>query len=174
MDEIKYSVEWSEIDYQRIGAFLANRIVPWGGVTAVGRWVVYWLTFILVIQAVSQGEDQLAQSSLLLITIFLAVSVLALQRYRTQFFMRKLSTSTWRSSNNDVILNGSGIHIKYPYGEQKIGWPSVVECVADLPDVVLFAMSPGEYFIFPDSSFPSGLTRAALLEQIAIWRKAAV
>lgn len=173
MDEIKVRCDWSKIPRQKYSNLLTKRyygwlpqiLIPIAGVIAA-------FLVILCLRAIIDPRDLPASWVVVFIPFYLGYIVAKLLN---DYWKRRLFKVLGKAAVSRLKphlyfsqrgISNSGFDDNYP-----VGWPVVTD-VVETKDTTLLLISPIEYFPIPDNGLPTGLTRAALLAQIASWRGA--
>jgi len=101
-----------------------------------------------------------------------AIGMRFLNAYWRKKLMREMDAAPIRQGTRSVVLSADGISSPSSLIVGVMRWSDITD-VAEQSDLTLLLFSPIEYIPLPDAGLPEGLTRAALLTQIASWRDAA-
>lgn len=172
MDEIEIQCDWSKIPRQKYSNLLAKRFYGWlPQILIPVTGVMTAFLVILVLRAIVNPTDLPASWAVAFVPFYLGYIVAKLMNdYWKRRLFKALGSAEIRRQGQSIFLSKHGISISGFDDNYPVGWPVVTE-VVETKDTTLLLMSPTEYFPLPDEGLPSGLTRPALLEQIAEWRR---
>ncbi|MCF6234341.1 MAG: YcxB family protein [Rhodobacteraceae bacterium] len=164
-----------DTDDARIARYLAARFYGrWSSILILGAAMVVVLAGILAVEfLLPRGH---VPPNWLVAFAPLSFAVFAgawLNTRRRNKLRRALNDAPIRRESRSVILSDLGIADIATVPGAAMPWRFVTG-VVEYRDMVLLLLSPTEYIPLPVSGLPDGLDRAALLQQIAEWRKTGV
>jgi len=174
MDVIEVKRDWSKINRGLIGGFLTRRYYGYGAIF-IGISTAL-IVFSILAFAISYSYPQsIGPLNWLIGSIplyFTLIAILISNRFWRKKLVMDLNRAPVRTKTKVVYLSEHGLSdFSIPH-KNEMTWDYITN-VVEYKDVVLLLLSPIEFIPLPDSGLPTGMTRAALLDQIAEWRKAA-
>ena len=174
MSAIEIKRDRGEIDDAGIARYLASRFHGrWSRILVLGAAMVVMLAGILAVEFLLPRQDVPPNWLVAFTPLSFAVFAGAwLNTRRRNKLRRALNNTPIRRESRSVILSEQGISDIATMPGAALPWRFVTG-VLEYRNMVLLLLSPIEYIPLPVSGLPDGLDRAALLDQIAEWRKAA-
>lgn len=173
MDEIIVAIKWADINHAKINKVLAKRFYGWLPAFIIPLVAIATFTILTIALKSYLGAKTFHLGmSIAVFPVFAAFFVTGrLNAYWKKKLMRAVSSAPIRQGVHSIIMTADGITTPNSTVIGTLGWSKITE-VIEVSDTTLILFSPIEYFPLPDSDLPDGITRAALLDQIAKWREA--
>lgn len=171
MSTIEIKRDWTEVNRPAIARYLTSRFYGrWPRIIVLGVAMLAVLTGILAAELLLPRQYVPPNWLVAFAPLSLAVFVGSWlnTRWRNKLY-RALNAAPIRRDNPGVRLSEHGISEPGLSSAAVLPWRFVTE-VLGYKDMVLLLVSPTEYIVLPDSGLPDGLSRSALLQQIARWR----
>jgi len=173
MDEIVIKIDWTQINRPKIYRQLTKRYYGTAPRLIIIAAAMALLILSFIVMRATFGPSFFPQNGANYIFPLMCagIGMRVLNNHWRKKLLHELDSAPVRQGIRSVILTPDGVTSPSSLILGSINWPEITE-VVELPDTTLILFSPLEYIPLPDNGLPSGLTRAALLDQIAEWRKA--
>lgn len=169
MNEIKVTLDWSQINTEKLGAFIVNRFF--------GYWSTFYQMFapffvVGIVFAVLETDHGPADKLFLSLLSGAAVH-LFLTMWRQRKFKAARDTAPFRQEVATMLIGPQGITGSDAKITGLMPWRWVTE-ILEAENTVLLMMAPVDYLVVPISGLPEGMTRSEFVAQIEVWRSAAL